>query len=412
MSTVGNLVLSPEQERVHDDLITWLQHYEDEGYRNYITVGGYAGTGKTHLATALRISLRNLNRTVRLGFCAFTGKASSVLKERLESMGGLYEDDYVGTIHGMIYRPILEEDENGRQKIAGWKRRSELPHDLIILDEASMVSSDLWRDLTSYGIPIIAVGDHGQLPPIGDRFSLVHRPDLILNEIHRQALDSPIIRLSVEVRTRGEIPFGTFGRDVYKMRQSSSDFNDLFESLDFSQPTIVTLCGMNWTRVQLNRQIRKKLGYYGEVPYEGERIICLKNNRYTKLMNGQLGTLGSICLCEPPHIYEAVIEMDNMSERYQTLVHSCCFGKKEYNGCYDEVSPKKVEHILDDTGHPAVDLFDFGYAISVHRSQGSEWDSVLLFEERSQYWDAEFYKRWLYTAVTRAKDKLFVVAKN
>jgi exodeoxyribonuclease-5 len=293
-------------------------------------VGGYAGTGKTHLATAVRISVRDLDPTVSVGFCAFTGKASSVLKERLESMGGLYEEDYVGTIHGMIYRPIVGEDENGRQRIVGWKRRSELPYGVIILDEASMVSSDLWRDLTSYGIPIIAVGDHGQLPPIGDRFSLVHRPDLILNEIHRQALDSPIIRLSVEVRTRGEIPFGTFGRDVYKMRQSSSDFNDLFESLDFSQPTIVTLCGMNWTRVQLNRQIRKKLGYYGEVPYEGERIICLKNNRSTKLMNGQLGTLGSICLCVPPHIYEAVIEMDNMSERYQTL--ALFIGAKDRNG--------------------------------------------------------------------------------
>jgi exodeoxyribonuclease-5 len=409
---VSHFVLSPEQERVHDDLMSWLQHYEDEGHRNYITVGGYAGTGKTHLATALRISLRDLNRIMCVGFCAFTGKASSVLKERLESMGGLYEDDYVGTIHGMIYRPIIVKDENGRQKIAGWKKRSELPYDVIILDEASMVSSDLWKDLTSYDIPIIAVGDHGQLPPIGDRFSIVNRPDLILNEIHRQALDSPIIRLSIEVRTRGEIPFGAFGKDVYKMHHSSSDFNDLFESLDFSQPTIVTLCGMNWTRVQLNRQIRKKLGYYGEIPCEGERIICLKNNHYTKLMNGQLGTLGSISLSVSPNIYEAVIKMDNMPEPYQTLIHSCCFGQKEHSGYFDEVAPKKVEHILHDTGYPAIDLFDFGYAISVHRSQGSEWDDVLLFEERSQYWDAEFYKRWLYTAITRARDRLLVIARD
>jgi exodeoxyribonuclease-5 len=275
-----------------------------------------------------------------------------------------------------------------------------------------MVGSELWNDLTSYDIPIIAVGDHGQLPPIGDRFSIVNRPDLVLDEIHRQALDSPIIRLSVEVRARGEIPFGTFGKDVYKMRQSSSDFNDLFEGLDFSEPNMVTLCGMNWTRVQLNRQIRKKLGYYGQIPCEGERIICLKNNRYTKLMNGQLGILKSISLCVSPNIYEAVIIMDNMPEVYRTLIHSCCFGKKEYNEYYDEVSPKKVEHILDDTAYPAIDLFDFGYAISVHRSQGSEWDSVLFFEERSQYWDDEFYKKWLYTAVTRAKDRLFVIAKD
>jgi exodeoxyribonuclease-5 len=409
---VSHFVLSPEQERVHDHLMSWLQHCEDEGYRNYITVGGYAGTGKTHLATALRISLRDLNRTMRVGFCAFTGKASSVLRERLESMGGLNEDDYIGTIHGMIYKPIIAKDENGRQKIVGWKKRSELDYDVIILDEASMVSADLWGDLRSYDIPIIAVGDHGQLPPIGDRFSIVNRPDLVLNEIHRQALDSPIIRLSVEVRTSGEIPFGTFGGNVCKMRKSSPDFDDFFESLDFSQPTIVTLCGMNWTRVQLSRHIRKKCGYYGQMPCEGERIICLKNNRHTKLMNGQLGILGSISLSIPPHIYEAVIKMDNILGPYKTLVHSCCFGKKEYNGYYDEVSPKKVEHILEDTGYPGIDLFDFGYAISVHRSQGSEWDTVLLFEERSQYWDAEFYKRWLYTAVTRAKERLFIIARD
>ncbi len=409
---MSHFLLSPEQKRVHDHLISWLQHCEDEGDCKYITVGGYAGTGKTHLATALRISLRDLNRAMCVGFCAFTGKASSVLRERLESVGGLFGGDYVGTIHGMIYRPILVEDERGRQKIAGWKKRLELDYDVIILDEASMVSSDLWNDLISYDIPIIAVGDHGQLPPIGDRFSIVNHPDLVLNEIHRQALDSPIIRLSVEVRKRGEIPFGTFGKDVYKMRHLSPDFNDLFESLDFSQPTIITLCGMNWTRVQLNRHIRKKLGYNGQIPCGGERIICLKNNHHTKLMNGQLGTLGSISSCVPPHIYEAAIEMDNMPEPYQTLIHSCCFGKREYNGCYDEVSPKKVEHILDDTSYSAVDLFDFGYAISVHRSQGSEWDTVLLFEEQSQYWGAEFYKRWLYTAVTRAKDGLFIVARD
>jgi len=162
---VSHFVLSPEQERAHDHLMSWLQHCEDEGYHNYITVGGYAGTGKTHLATALRISLRDLNRTIRVGFCAFTGKASSVLKERLESMGGLNEDDYIGTIHGMMYKPIIDEDENGRQKIVGWKKRLALDYDVIILDEASMVSADLWADLTSYDIPIIAVGDHGQLPP-------------------------------------------------------------------------------------------------------------------------------------------------------------------------------------------------------------------------------------------------------
>jgi exodeoxyribonuclease-5 len=410
---VSHFVLSPEQERVHDDLIGWLQRREeDEGYRNYITVGGYAGTGKTHLAAALRISLRDLNRSIRVGFCAFTGKASSVLTERLESMGGLYKGDHIGTIHSMIYRLITAEDEEGRHKIVGWEKRLKLPYDVIILDEASMVSSDLWKDLTSYGIPIIAVGDHGQLPPIGDRFSIVHLPDLVLNEIHRQALDSPIIRLSAEVRTRGHIPFGTFGEDVCKMRRTAPDFADLFESLDFSQPGIVTLCGMNWTRLQLNRQVRKKLGYHGEMPCAGERIICLKNNHYTKLMNGQLGTLGSISLPVAADIYEVVIEMDNMQKPYQTLMHSCCFGKRGYNEYYDEVSPKKVEKILDDTGYHAVDLFDFGYAISVHRSQGSEWDSVLLFEERSRYWDDEFYKRWLYTAVTRAKEGLFVIAKD
>jgi chromosomal replication initiation ATPase DnaA len=86
---VSHFLLSPEQQWVHDHLIIWLQNYEDQGYCNYITVGGYAGTGKTHLATALRISLENLNPTMCVGFCAFTGKASSVLKERLESMGGL-----------------------------------------------------------------------------------------------------------------------------------------------------------------------------------------------------------------------------------------------------------------------------------------------------------------------------------
>ncbi|MCK5605185.1 ATP-binding domain-containing protein, partial [Candidatus Pacearchaeota archaeon] len=335
------------------------------------------------------------------------GKASSVLQSKLKSFNIEYPNDYVGTIHGLIYRPKTVEDENGVQKIVGWERHSEITQHIIIIDEASMVNQEIFKDLSFYRRPIIAVGDHGQLPPIGDSFGLVHTPVFILKTIHRQALKSPIIGLSVNIRRTGWIKPGAYSQEVFKLDWNSDICQKMFNKIQWNKD-LIALCGFNQTRANLNNMVRDQLKFKLKEPYTGERVICLKNNHDTKIMNGQLGTVNWLTH-KTGKVYEMTIDMDGSHEYYCNLVSNYCFGRVTYDDSYNQTSKKRHSALLRRSGYDSVDAFDFGYAISVHRSQGSEWDKVVLFEQRSSHWDDQYYARWLYTAVTRAREKLFVI---
>lgn len=416
-------MLTGEQEKICSKLIEWYSEVKDKLFverSNFITVGGYAGTGKTYLISHLRKILRDIyGPSFQVAFCTFTGKASSVLKKRLVDSNSKYKGDYVGTIHGLIYIPVFETI-GGKKVIVGWALRVDLTKhfDLIIIDEASMVNSDIFNDLSNFNIPIIAVGDHGQLPPVSsekDGFNLMQNPSFILTEIHRQSLNNPILKLASQVRTTGTMGSNEWvlSKEVFKLDWRNPDCRDMFENIRWDKDTIV-LCGLNRTRVKVNDLIRQKKGFTLTEPYPGERVVCLKNNHSTKLMNGQLGTLVWM-IPSTARISKMSIEMDDTESVYTNLVHDYCFGKETYNGMWETIFSGKKNIILlkklyKKTKFSSVDVFDFGYCISTHRSQGSEWRKVVLVLERSYYWDDEFYKKWLYTAVTRAKEKLFVIS--
>jgi len=405
-----------EQSIIRERVIKWYLEKVKLGKpqsSSYITIAGFAGTGKTHLIGDIASELKSINRSFSAAFVTFTGKASSVLRKRLEESNiDTEHDHFVGTIHSMMYKPYFIVNGLGIKVLAGWRKRSrdELSwmYNLIIVDEASMVNKEIWDDLCSYGIPIIAVGDHGQLPPIGDNFSILQSPTYILRTIHRQALNSPIIQLSIAARQNGFIQPGFYSRDVFKLQWNDQRCQDIFNNIQWDKNYIV-LCAFNQTRVNLNNQIRNYLGFKLSEPYPGERLICLKNNHETKIMNGQLGSMVWFTHFNKD-IYEITLEMDDNGEMYNNIAHNYCFGKISYDGAFDEVTGKKIKTIIRRSEYKSIDLFDFGYAISVHRSQGSEWNNVVLFEQRSSYWDDNFYKRWLYTAITRAKNKLFLIS--
>ena len=149
--------LSGDQEKALAALLAW---WRDPARPRYITLGGYAGTGKSTLIAVFKNELAKAHKDIRIGFCSYTGKAAQNLKNKLKEAGALSVKDSVGTIHGLIYTP--RENEEGR--ITGWDRKEELERHLIIVDEASMVDGLIWADLLGYGIPIVAVGDHGQQP--------------------------------------------------------------------------------------------------------------------------------------------------------------------------------------------------------------------------------------------------------
>jgi exodeoxyribonuclease V len=398
--------LSEDQSKVLNSL---LSNFQGQYYSAPIvtTVGGYAGTGKTTLLCELRNQINKISPRIKVAFLTYTGKASSVLNEKLTKGNYTFAGDFIGTIHKLIYIPITKFDHHlQRQVIVEWRKRSpeELFYDIFIIDEASMVGEEIWSDLTSYGTPIIAIGDHGQLPPVGSSFNLLQKPDFKLTQIHRQALDSPIIQLSILARQQGNIPVNRFfSKEVFKLSWRNPMCRKIWdERITFDQDIIV-LCAFNKTRCKLNNIIRDKLSYTHLKPYPGEPIVCLKNNHQLKIMNGQIFKVSWV-MPEDYKLNRLTIEYGD--EIYESLASSSCFGKDEYDTFpYN----KALTEFARERGFESIDYFDYGYALSVHKSQGSEWNRVVVFEQRTKHWDDEYYARWLYTAITRAKNKLFLI---
>ncbi len=385
--------LSADQTFALKNLTGWF--YSTQKARKYVTLGGFAGTGKSTLMALLRTNLHKQNKDLRVAFCSYTGKATRVLKQKLIDHKALFENDSVGTIHSLIYSPMVDENT---KEIIGWKRQEYMKADLIIVDEASMVDGVIWDDLMSYQVPIIAVGDHGQLPPINGNFNLMTQPDFVLEEIHRQAKDNPIIELSFLARTEGKISPGVYGKGVKKIARNESETGNEVEEIlsQFNRDTLL-LCGYNHTRVKLNHFIRTSLGFESQTPEANDRVICLRNNHEKEIYNGMLGSIFQISK-KNDDWYKAHIMMDGEPDLYDGLILSAQFNNQEGMNFTRKRSVTMKG-----------DLFDFGYALTVHKAQGSQAKKVILFEERFAKMDEEMWRRWLYTGITRAEESLVII---
>lgn len=375
-----NITLTKSQAKAHDIIMDWSRYSGNK----LLTLGGYAGTGKTTIIAQIASELKREGK--RLAFCTFAGKASLVLKNKLGDV--LTEDDYCGTIHSLIYRLIgKKEDEKGKKELifqAHDGRLKEL-YDVIIIDEASMVNERAFNDIASHGIPILAVGDHGQLPPVKGSFNLMKNPQIKLQEIVRQAEDNPIIMTATMARNGEEIPYGTNG-SVIKTHDGSAVNKHKFENLNN-----IMICATNRTRCKMNRHAR---GIFEEdIPQPNEPVICLMNNRKKDIFNGHIGVVQE--LYDKGAYYDAIINMGR-------------------NMFYGNISKKQFynKDIVDeDFDMHEFDLFDYGYCITAHKSQGSEWSHVTIIQEYMGWMAPEMFNRWLYTAITRAKDTLTIIKR-
>lgn len=371
MFDTGEVQLSEDQERV---LASMVEFIREPGARRYITVGGYAGTGKTTILG----KLTHLVNSNRIAFCAYTGKAASVLSKKLPHR------KYCGTIHGLMYYPILDE----KGKVVDWgKRDADLAseYDLIVIDEASMVSEQIFKDLLEYEIPIIAVGDHGQLPPVKSSFNLMQHPMYRLEKVHRQAEGDPIIKLSIMARTIGGIPIGEYGEKVRKVK-GMEHLNGI--ELD----DVLCLAGTNAMRQKINSMVLDGR----EKPQEGDKVICLKNNAKKGIYNGMVGFVRDISK-DGAHWYRLRVEFED-GFMYEGRVLRYQFG--EVKTAYEWRGSK---------GEMPGDLFDWAWCLTVHKAQGSEANSVVLIEEHQPWLTPDEWKRWIYTAVTRAKEELLII---
>jgi exodeoxyribonuclease-5 len=332
---------------------------------------GYAGTGKSTLARHLADHVEGL-----VVFAAFTGKAALVMRSK-----GCTD---ARTIHSLIYRATDTETEEPSFELNDDSDAARAK--LIVIDECSMVDEELGRDLLSFGRKVLVLGDPAQLPPVkGGGFFTEAEPDVMLTEVHRQAADNPIIRLSMAIRDGGQIERGIYGETLVIGRGE----------LD---PTLVigadqVLVGMNKTRRAYNGRLRQLRGFAGALPQSGEKLVCLRNNRKKGLLNGALFTVKSTGALRRGKVRMLVIPEDSGGKIQRVGVIPQFFDGSE----------AEIPYALRKDS----DEFDYGYALTVHKAQGSQWDNVVLFDESFAF--REHRARWLYTGVTRAARRLTLV---
>lgn len=382
--------------------------------KQVFTLGGFAGTGKTFLLSYL------INNATDMVVCAApTGKAASVLSGKLDGFP-------VSTVHSLLYKPFEKNYEailELKRELKGNPNRklqlelNALMKDqlgfslqvdpeafsaisLIIIDEASMLNDILVNDLVTTGCRLLFVGDPGQLPPIGGKDIIAEMGfDYVLTDIQRQAMDSPIIRLSMDIREGNKIDRGQYSSSECFLATPKQVKAQHLSECD----QIIT--GKNENRHKLNRIVRKFRGLNEHaLPQQGEKLICLKNEKESNTRG--LGNFinGVQCFTTTEavpigndmfHIgldYEGRQMMHVPIYDYHTSAH--------YAKGIEELPWRERFGMRE---------FDYGYAITAHKSQGSEWGNVIVVDDKMQRGKPAFRKRWLYTAITRAKTQLTLV---
>lgn len=390
-----------EQQGAIDAVLNW--HGPGAGV---FRLFGYAGTGKTTIAKSIA---ENVGGNVI--FAAFTGKAALVLNSK-----GCYG---ARTIHSLIYIPrakcsenltkirekmeaekdedilrelraeFVEESDNLKRPAFNLNLDSELRDaDLLILDEVSMVDMQIGQDLESFGCPILALGDPAQLPPVrGSGYFTNEQPDYLLEEIHRQDEGSTILCLATAVRAGRTLAY----RDDEDARVVPKGTCSTADMAEFDQ----IICGTNKVRRAINRRIREQLGFESPLPEIGDRLICLRNDSDSGLLNG---SQWDVCGVQDDIDGEKLILSiaaagDEDAYTFEVTAH-----KNYFLGTEDEISHYDIR---------TAQCFDFSYAITCHKSQGSSWPNVCVINESGVFrHDAA---RWLYTACTRASERLTII---
>lgn len=371
---------SPQQDEALRAVATWLKAGRPQLFRLF----GYAGTGKTTLA---RYFAEHVDGQVQ--FAAFTGKAAQVLRSKGATNAR--------TIHSLIYRPrgeeAVEDETTGKTSMSptfSLNRQSPIAKAaLVVIDECSMVDEQLGRDLLSFGTPILVLGDPGQLPPIsGGGFFTEQEPDFLLTEIHRQARDNPIIRMALDVREGRDLAYGDYGgARVIGKDEVTQDL-----VLDADQ----VLVGTNRTRRRYNRRLRELKGFTADYPQAGDKLVCLRNDPAKGLLNGSLWKVMTASReTVKPGINLLVSPEEDDPDRGVAKIK---LPKAAFEDAEAEI-PWQQKRRFDD--------FDYGYALTVHKAQGSQWNDVVLFDESWAFKDTR--ERWLYTAITRAAERLTIV---
>lgn len=418
---------SPQQQAALRDVDQWLR---DPGGAPVYRLFGYAGTGKTRLAKHLAQGVSGTTL-----FSAYTGKAASVLRAQ-----GIPE---AGTIHKVLYTPrdksreryddlkreledvqqmiheareeyradnegdptgflvprllgareaqlkvaIRLEEQEGKKPAFDLNLESPVKDaKLWVVDEVSMVDEFVAKDMLSFGVKILALGDPAQLPPVkGGGWFTDAQPNIMLTEIHRQARDNPLIAMATDVRNGKALRLGSYG--------DSRVIDRATPELALSADQI--LVGTNATREATNKRVRQLREYDSPYPMAGEKLVCLRNDKDTGLLNGTLHTT-----VEDAYTGDGCADLLIVPEDFP--------GQEPINV---QAHLEGFHGSLEDVGfwqRKAYQEFTFGYALTTHKAQGSQWPHVMIIDQ-SHVFKGDTARRWLYTAITRAQEQVTVV---
>lgn len=401
--------LSPKQTLAADAVRRWL----DSQKSPWFYLAGYAGSGKTSIAKALTESVRG-----SVLFACYTGKAAHVLtckgcaaqtlhsliyipaakgRSRLLELHRMLDEARVASQQPeakmedhlrvrQLEEKVREEEENHRRPHFTLNLESPLKKaGLLVVDEVSMVSQQMAEDLLSFGVPILVLGDPAQLPPVRDEGYFTSRnPDFFLDEIHRQAAGSPVLQLATRARQGQHLPLGDYGGGTKVISAGTLTLQDL---ASFDQ----VIVGKNVTRKNINHRMRTGvLGRKGPLPEPGDKLICLRNDYDAGVLNG------SQWICESAQVLDDDrVELAVRGDDGTTLVLDSW--RHWFEGREDQLRPWDMRKAQQ---------FDFGYAITCHKAQGSSWGSVLVRDESEVFRDNRW--KWIYSAITRAAERVVV----
>ena len=437
--------LTQDQENLVKNLSNFIFHRED---CNIFILDGYAGTGKTTIISALIKTLPYYN--IRTELLAPTGRAAKVLSNR--SLQQAY------TIHKKIYYTQTDDYSNISLKLKENKNH----HTLYIIDEASMIGEgdNLLSDLFSYvknGVKnkVILLGDKAQLPPVGSNESFALNPDYLrqrffepieyyqLTQVVRQALQSGILKNAANIRwalnNKLQLPiFKTQNHKDFK-RIESIDFEDTLvnQYRQIGEKEVVVVTRSNFAANQLNQYIRNRILEKENIIDIGEKLMSIRNNYYWQTENEYSDFIANGDIVEVTNIYsyeekfgfnfaniearinenqtpiELTIMLDTLSEKQAHLSQEK--ERQLYNNIFSyyqkDCNNKALIHkaVKEDKYFNALQV-KFSKAITCHKAQGGDWHTAFILNEvqASEAINQDYF-RWLYTAVTRAREQIFLV---
>lgn len=390
------ITLSDQQQEAIDRITDWYLHSMNQTF----FLSGFAGTGKTTIIKPLLEQLGVWRDCTEL--VCYTGKAALVLTSK---MNGYLK---AKTIHKLIYYPQTDVFGNIVFEKKPFHKLDGI--DLIIVDEASMINIEIYNDLLSFNKKVLFIGDIGQLPPIESKTNryakhrsvLFDKPDFLLSEIHRQACDNPIIELSYRARNKISIPFGSYGKNGEVQVIPKAEW---YNKPDYRKACYryanQIICGYNTTRNAINRETRLMRGFKSALPVKGDKIICVKNNWNIEigknpLVNGMTGYVKAV-MREKKYTQSILFEPEPFENEPTPFVTLDLVKSTFIPGLNPpNASRRGVKHAF----------FDYGYAITCHKSQGSQWKDVLVINEQL---NPKTHHKWLYTAITRASERLILL---